>query len=693
MKRILLFIFLFFALFGYSQNQQKIDSLKSLIRLEENTKHKVDLLNSLSIEFAATTIDSTIFFAKKALDLSKQINYKKGIALSHNYLSRALIEKSDFSSAIEHYNAALDLFYELKDSAMILDTYRGLSYVYSYSSNQMTSLNFNLRALEYAEQLKDTNSLSILFNNLAVSYLKIGDYSNSNIYFERTIEFDLMQNIPHNTAISYANQGVLFIRDQKLDRAAKSYEKVLELLPYVENNYVKSYLFISLLKFYSEDGQFITAKAYADSAYYLCNSYGFDHITVRLYRRLGELNIKQNNYSLAIKNLDSCLDLSSKLGVAEALPEVYMLKADALSKQGKHKEAYQAHEMSHIMQDSLKTSKIALVLGEYEEEQRTKNELKRRQLEQDLQNQRIENNRMEMLLKFRFAIAVIVLLVIVAISGFYFFFKLRKKTQLLKAQHDLINQQKEQLEQHNVLLKNSEENLQELNATKDKFFNIIAHDLKSPFTAIIGYSDELRENYQDYSEDERKLMIQNISKSSHLTFDLVENLLNWAQSQSGFIEINKEKLNLLQLVNNSIKPYKAAAKRKNIEVILKINDQFEINADKESMRIVISNLFNNAVKFSNEDSEIILSAKQSLKETIFCIQDFGLGMPKEMLKNLFRTDKNIQRVGTSNEKGTGLGLILCQEFIHKNDGKIWVESEEGKGSKFFFTLPLQSHLL
>jgi signal transduction histidine kinase len=549
-------------------------------------------------------------------------------------------------------------------------------------------LNYNLKALEIAIPLKDTNSLSVLYNNMAVTYLKIGDYKSSKFYFNKTIELDLVLNLPYNTAISYSNLGVLYLRSHELEEATKSYQKVLHLLPLVNQVYVKPYLFISLVKYYTEIKNYQAALSYADSALWLCNEYHYDHIKARLFRRLGELYISQNKFQESIQYLDQCLQVSAEIGMAEALPDVYNLKAQAYSNLSLFEKAYHAQEMSQMMRDSLKSSETAIILGEYEEEQRTKNELMRQQLQHELKYQKQENTRIKMMLKFRYALIVIILLALALVIGFYLFFSLRNKNKLLQKQHLLINEQKEQLEKHNELLIKSEENLQELNATKDKFFSIIAHDLKSPFSAIIGFSDELYESYVDYTDQERKQMIRQIKNSSHNTFDLLENLLTWSQSQSGFIKLEFSALNIKNLTEKSISAYLPAAKRKNLEVKIKIDKEITAWGDEKTLKVLISNLFNNAIKFSRNNTEIILSTQRHKNYLEFCVQDFGIGMSRSILNDLFKIETNVQRSGTSNEKGTGLGLILCQEFIHKNNGKIWVESEEGKGSKFCFTLPL-----
>lgn len=234
----------------------------------------------------------------------------------------------------------------------------------------------------------------------------------------------------------------------------------------------------------------------------------------------------------------------------------------------------------------------------------------------------------------------------------------------------------------------SEKRLKDLNRTKDKFFSIIAHDLKSPFNIILGYSDLLKSEYDQLEPDQRKKLINSIDESSKNAFDLVENLLLWANSQRDNIKLSIEPLNLKKLIVESIEVHQPAAENKNINIEINVPHQLNIHADIFTLRTIIANLFNNAIKFSYKKGNIKISAKQTDDAIEICIVDNGIGIPAEILPKLFKIDENVSTLGTENEKGTGLGLLLCKEFVDKYSGKIWAESELDKGAKFYFTIPV-----
>ena len=236
-------------------------------------------------------------------------------------------------------------------------------------------------------------------------------------------------------------------------------------------------------------------------------------------------------------------------------------------------------------------------------------------------------------------------------------------------------------------LKANETRLHDLNATKDKFFSIIAHDLKNPFNAVIGFSnlliDQVKEN--DYNGIDEYATI--IKDSSLRAMSLLNNLLIWARSQTGKMEFNPENFELVKLIGEVIELLNDSAKQKKIEILLQLPYDVVVFADKEMIGTILRNLISNAVKFTHSGGMITISVHLQVEGSLIQVSDNGMGIKKENIHKLFKIDESYSTKGTQNESGTGLGLLLCKEFIEKNGGKIWAESEYGKGSKFSFLIP------
>jgi PAS domain S-box-containing protein len=228
----------------------------------------------------------------------------------------------------------------------------------------------------------------------------------------------------------------------------------------------------------------------------------------------------------------------------------------------------------------------------------------------------------------------------------------------------------------------------ELNSTKDKLFSIIAHDLRSPFSAIIGFSELLYEKMNKIEYEEFKAYVENISSSAKQTLELLENLLNWAQAQTGQISFNPQILNMQDIILDVINSFGSSAALKSLTLNYSIPAQIVVFADQNMLKTVLHNLVSNAIKFSNQGGEIFIQSELYDSFVEITVSDEGIGMTEDSRNKLFDIDKVTTSKGTANEKGSGLGLILCKEFVEKNGGEIWVKSEIGKGSKFTFTIPL-----
>ena len=251
----------------------------------------------------------------------------------------------------------------------------------------------------------------------------------------------------------------------------------------------------------------------------------------------------------------------------------------------------------------------------------------------------------------------------------------------------IVKQRTEEISQQKNEIETIVEELKATNATKDKLFSIIAHDLRSPFNTIFGFTGLLKENYSDFSEDERIQFINEIDKSSKSAFQLLENLLLWALSQQGKISIQKKDTKLKQLVVEAISPYLYSSDKKEITIGNSISGDISVYVDGHTIKTVLANLFNNAVKFTPNKGNITIGAAIKDKFVEIKVSDTGIGIPAGILDKIFRVDENHSTLGTNNEKGTGLGLSLCKEFVELHGGKIWAGSTEGSGSEFYFTIP------
>ena len=243
----------------------------------------------------------------------------------------------------------------------------------------------------------------------------------------------------------------------------------------------------------------------------------------------------------------------------------------------------------------------------------------------------------------------------------------------LKKSHDELKQSNFELKQHTEF--------------KNQLFSIIAHDLKTPFNSLVGFSEILLTDYHSLTDEQRLEYIQYLNLSSLSAFELLNNLLHWSRIQFNNVVILKEKVNLLDIVKESIDPLAATAKNKKINITVNVDDDIEVLVDKSTLGIVIYNLLMNAVKFSYEKSTVTVYGRKEANQVIIGVQDTGIGMTTELQNSLFKTGNIISNSGTAQEKGTGLGLMICKDFIGRNGGELKVISKVNEGSTFQVILP------
>ena len=256
------------------------------------------------------------------------------------------------------------------------------------------------------------------------------------------------------------------------------------------------------------------------------------------------------------------------------------------------------------------------------------------------------------------------------------------KNEVLMLLRDVTNQKQNEFQ----ILKIAED-LKQINDTKDKFVSIIAHDVRTPIIALIGYAEILAEDIEDLQKAEIKEFASSIVEISKQTIGLLTNLLEWSRLQTGRIEFHPAPLNAFAISENTLSLLSSNAEQKNIRIINQLEKETYVYADENMMQSIFNNLITNAIKFTNRNGQITITSSRMEDMICFAVKDNGVGMDENQKSMLFEMNKSFTTPGTTNEKGSGLGMILCKDFIEKHGGEIWVESNAGKGSEFFFTIP------
>ena len=634
--------------------------------------------------------DSTLFYSNKYLEISLLTGNQNLIAYAYELLAYTYSQNGEIPASLEYYQKALDYFTQSKDSSRIAACYNNIGYSISFGKEQDKGLQFFLQGLNIAETIKDTFIMSDGYYNVAYYYSRIKDYQASFDYYQKSLNLSLNYRSPDSIgiALTYAIMADASLKLNRNDDFYAYMKLSKNTIPFDPSNYDLADLYSCYIENYIEISSIDSTKHYLRLIENILNENSFEIINAYTLQHKGRLAFLEKKYEESINYLNKSIQLFMKNNSIESFSDTYAYIAKAYAALNRHKEAYVWQIKANSFRDTLNMGAVERVLTEFEQNKVYTIELQRKQLEMELEQQRIQNSNIQIRTKYRVSIAALFLLSVFILLAIAYYRTIHKNNTLLFQKNEIIEKQKQMLEEHVESLKNNEIRLQELNATKDKFFSIIAHDLRNPFHSIIGLSDLLLNVDDPVDPENRSKIIVSMNKTANYGFSLLENLLEWSKSQTGIMIPNPEALYMDKILLNLISDFKVLFESKQINIKFESENPPPVFADKNMIITVVRNLLHNAIKFSYDNSTITIQTEQKNDHLVTSIRDEGMGITAEDLSKLFVIESQVIKAGTHKEKGSGLGLILCKEFIEKNGGTITVEGQKNKGCTFSFSLPL-----
>lgn len=660
-------------------------ALKKALILFENAKddstRAVALREAGKSCFRFGKFQSSMAYLNHALSIFEQYKHKTEIALTFKEFAKVYIKLAAYSKALTYLFDAKEYFVETKDSAGLSSTLMNIGATYMLSGQYEKALENYKETLTIARKISNAKIIAKTMNNIGLVYYKKKEYDKALEYFAKSI-YILKDSLYENTGAEYLNIGHVY-EETNMPR------KALEYFLKANKEYKKYQNLFGVANSHNKAGNIYAILKNYDKA--------FEHLTFghEMSKRLGVLNLRSEsnkymiNYYKAVNKPDSALkyydllliqqDSLHKIDSKNNL-ESYTLSTN-IEKQNNEIEKYKSNlELSELKSanqtyfiyflifSSVTLLAIAIIAIIRNRNKKRVNEIL------------TEKNKIIIEQKDRTQATLKELQIIQ-----------KEQNNLIKELNNskmTIEHDANKLLKLNIGMKETEKELRRLNATKDKFFSIIAHDLRSPLGSFKNMTELLSDSFDELSGEEIKSLIYELRNSSSHVYNLLENLLTWSRSQRGAIEYNPESLDLYYIASNNLVLLKMNAAKKKIKLISDIEEKTFVFADINSINTILRNLISNAIKFTHENGEIVLSALKNNGRYEISVKDNGTGMSKETMNKLFKIEENVTTIGTSNERGTGLGLILCKEFAENNGGKIWVNSRINHGSVFTFSLPV-----
>lgn len=572
-----------------------------------------------------TNHDSVVYLLDKASTLAESLhNSNHEVNVK---IIRGINEyySGNYELAIDLYYSALDMAEQIKDSAAMAKVNHNLAMIFDELEDFDEAIRYFQKSLIISQEIDDSAQMAKTFQNLAISYQNKKDLVKSLEFIDKANSLAVQRKDTAMIIDLTNNLGTISYDQKKLDESLKYYLKALELYQQINDRQGIAYAYNNIGLVYLDKGEFKKS---------------FDYF----------------NQSLA---------LATELKLADFTADIYSNLTVYYKEIKDYKNAYLYYDKYNTVYDSLigekKTKMIRQIQAKYQLGKKTR-ELEELKTKNQSQLDAIDNARVFQI----YLAAIAILVIILMIATFYLLFKEKK----LAAE---------------LLVKTKE--LNELNISKDKFFSIIAHDLKNPFNVLVSYTSLLKTDLEMFSTEELKQIVTDLNQASENGFNLLQNLLLWTRTQTNRIHIFKSKFNLSEVFEKVKALVDLNLLSKDQKLTLIVDPDRIVFADKDMIATIIRNLVFNAIKFSKKGSEIILKASETVQGVQIDVIDSGIGISSETISKLFRIDTNTSLQGTEGETGTGLGLVICREFVEKHGGQIWVESELGKGSVFSFTLP------
>lgn len=667
---------------------ESLETLQERLRTATG-KDRVGVLNSLSSYYWHRSPDTGVRYGELALQLARGIHDQAGIAKAYNNIGVNYWGSGDYHKALQYHQQSLEISRKIADNAGIASSLTNIGVVHHKLADYQLALEYYKQALRLEEGNKDLEGITGCLINIGLIFFAQGDYEQALEYYMRSLKIAEDNQIKNKVVPALINISNLYLEMGDYDKVLEYNQRALAFARKGKNKKQEAVLLHNIGNVYSRMSNHEKALAYykeslrikealgdlVGAASSLLNIGNIHHkldthnTSLAYHARALEVYEKLQNkqgIAYALYNMSDCykdlddfdnaydtlnkaLAISQKINTKRLTSSCYNLLSRLHAAAGDYKAAYESHVLHAQVKEEIfsedKTKQIVEMEAKYETEKAKKNAR----------------------------------------------FQQQRNAEIME-KNALIIEQKNKLEALNADLHAANFALEKALATKNKFFSIIAHDLRNPIQIFLNIATILSTDFHNLTEEKLNYYTHHMRKTCEYFMDLLENLLEWARMQTGNIPFNRTAVNLNDAVAQTINLLKSNCKEKNISLHTDIQLK-TIYADKNMLLTVLRNLLSNAIKFTPPGGAVHIQATDRKTCGLVSIHDTGIGISREKASKLFLVgEKDVSTPGTAGEKGTGLGLILCKEFIDKHGGKIWVEGNQDRGSVFLFTLPKKEDL-
>lgn len=654
---------------GATAQPAVIDSLENELQRTLDDSLRVQLVVNLALLYETVDFSKSQEYAGQAIEMAERLNEPWALAIAYRAMGITQILLGDYSTALHYSTQFLKTSAAMGDSAMMASAYNTIGDHYYDLGEYDEAYFYFTQSYRLSQKKPDSVLMAIALHNVGRVFKVMGQYDRAKDHLELSRRISLEAGDELGEPYSLDELGDLLIRKGEYDSALILLKRSLSILRVIQDQILEPRTTGRIANVYYRKGEYAQAMAYYDSAAAIYaetkNKLGVGEIELGR----GQIYLQQDKYNEAKNSFEQSLAIARELNARTLEIRCYNNLSRLWEKRGDYKKSLEYFRSFKLLEDSLFSQEMTEKL--FRDQMRFETESKDTQIAQLSRLEAVQKNEIK---KQEFIRNIFV--VLAALCGILLVTIYRSGQRRRRINRLLLDHQEE--------MERRSEELEKLNQVKDKFFSIISHDLRSPINALAGLLDLIDRGAvkpEDMGTNVRELRI----RFNHAR-TLLNNLLDWTLLQMDKLSLHPVKIDMNKVAQDNIQMLNPVQGKK-LEFRNEIPEGTLAFADSNTINLVFRNLITNAIKFTNEGGKISVGAQEDGRLLRISVTDNGVGMKPEVLKMLFDKTLPYSTRGTANEKGTGLGLILCKEFVEKNGGTISVESQEGKGSTFTFTVP------
>lgn len=660
-----------------SLQESKIYIDLALAEAKENSREKVQAIYNLGIYFIEQNDFASAFDnLQLALQIQEQIKFKEILPKIHNSLGTVWYKRSDFDKALEHYLKAVNIAIEINDERANTPRLLNIGRIYYYQGDFNQALLYFQKAAENSDKYSDELGNAHAFKEMGKIYNQWQKYPEAKEYYNQALHiYDKLGNLKQFSII-LNELGIISRHENDYPNAIQYQERSLKIKEEIGYKYGIAASLNGLGISYKNLQNYSKALEYYQRALKIQNEIDDEIGAAATISNIGVVYLKMGEQEAALQNFFESNLLAKKIGYSQLIINNLQSISSVYSDQKDFEQSLDYLNRSITLKDSVFNEEKHKQFAEMQ----TKYETVKKERENELLKHDLELNNLVISKQKTQQNFLLLVIVLILVSALLIYIQYRLRTRAFLA-----------LQKANKVIMEQKKELEIMNKTRDRFFSIISHDLRNSIGST-QMGVELLEDIEELDKAEISLVLEELKGSVENLANLLENLLEWARIQIGRIHIEPANLKVAEILADVLLTLKSKLEQKNLKLISDISQSAMVFADRNMIYSILQNLLSNAIKFSLEKGEIIIHQKIDDKKIEISISDNGVGISEVKLSRLFKVDEIVTSPGTNSEKGTGLGLILCKEFVEKNGGEINLESTLSKGTTVRFTLPIRDKI-